>query len=66
MMAWFVASLDPMTDPSQRFYQAIAQPPKSAGGAVAMGNAEGELKGVVAQTPKSVKKKGLLDGVKLK
>jgi hypothetical protein len=55
-----------MTDQSQRFYQAIAQPPKSAGGAVAKSNAEGEPKGAVAQTLKSGKKKGLLDGVMLK
>jgi hypothetical protein len=31
-----------------------------------MGKAEVEQKGTVAQTPKSGKKKGLLDGVRLK
>jgi hypothetical protein len=55
-----------MTDPSQRFYQAIAQPPKGAGGTGAKGKAEVEPKRAVAQTPKSGKKKGLLDGVRLK
>ena len=48
-----------MTNPSQRFYQAIAQPPKSAGGAVAKGKAEVKPKGAVAQTPKSGKKEGI-------
>jgi hypothetical protein len=55
-----------MTDQSQHFYQAIAQPSKSPSDAVAVGKTEVELKGTVAQTPKSGKKKGLLDGVMLK
>jgi hypothetical protein len=45
---------------------ALAQPPKSAGEAVAKGKAEVEPKGVIAQTEKGGKKKGLLDGVRLK
>jgi hypothetical protein len=45
---------------------AITQPSKSVGEAVAKGKTEVELKGAVAQTPKSGKKKGLLDGVMLK
>jgi hypothetical protein len=56
-----------MTDQPQHFYQAIAQPPKSAGGAVVKSKTEVELKGAIAQTPKDgTKKKTLLDGVKLK
>jgi hypothetical protein len=56
-----------MTDQPQHFYQAITQPSKSAGDAVAKGKTEVELKGAVAQIPKSGnKKKGLLDGVRLK
>jgi hypothetical protein len=49
-----------MSDQPQHFYQAIAQPPKSAGESVAKGKAEVELKGAVAG-----KRKNLLDGVKL-
>jgi hypothetical protein len=60
MMVWFAASFDPMTDKIQRFYQAVAQLPKSAGSAVAKGKAEVEPKGAVAS-----KRKDLLDGVKL-
>jgi hypothetical protein len=37
-----------MTDQPQPFYQAITQPPKSAGSVVAKGKAEVELKGAVA------------------
>jgi hypothetical protein len=55
-----------MSDQPQHFYQVIAQPPKSADGAVAKGKAEVESKGAVAQTPKSGKKKGLLDRFRLK
>jgi hypothetical protein len=50
----------------QHFYQAIAQPPKSSSEAVAKSKTEVEPKGAIAQMPKSVKKKGLLDGVRLK
>lgn len=45
---------------------ALAQPETSGGEAVAKDKAVVELKGAVAQTEKGGKKKGLLDGVKLK
>jgi hypothetical protein len=63
-LEWFAVSFDPMTDPSQRFYPAIAQLQKKR--SRCSGKTEVEPKGAVAQTLKSGKKKGLLDGVKLK
>jgi hypothetical protein len=60
------AALDPMPDQLQHFYQAIAQPKTSAGGAGAKAKAGVKSKGAIAQMEKSGKKKGLLDGVRLK
>lgn len=53
-----------MTSKNQRFYPAIAQPEKGAGGAVAKGKAEVEQGLAVAQIEKGGKKWGLLDEVK--
>jgi hypothetical protein len=61
------ASLDPMTDQLQHFFPAIIQPETGAGGTVAKGNTGVEQKPAVAQTQKDgTKKKGSLDGVRLK